>query len=293
MHSDGLDSVGMLIRALASFAIMLFSGAVASDSLGQESARWEPLNGVPAVAVDSASTGSATSLGVGTVGVGLGDTRRTTGIRLAWRNGRFRRANGINVTLWLPYTEGIEELGDADGAEEFEESFVGTTNGLALGLLHYPERVRGVGVGLFGPVAESMQGLAMSGLVSATVDNATGLLLGGAGAASGENINGIAIGGLAAGAEESVNGVVLGGVGVEAQSIRGIGLGGATVRVENGSIYGIAASAHNHIEGRQVGLSVGVYNYASDLQGIQLGLVNVAQNNPTWARVLPILNLSL
>jgi len=271
-------------------ALMLLSGVAVPSSFGQETLTSEVAIEEAAVPSDSVSTGPATHLGVGTVGIGIGDTRQTTGVRLAWRNGRFRRANGVNVTLWLPYNVNLDGV---DEEEEFEESFVGTTNGLALGLLHYPERVRGVGVGAFGSVAESLQGLVVSGLVAAAIDDASGLLLGGAGAAAGESISGVAVGGLAAGAEESVNGIVVGGVGVSARNIRGVGLGGGTVQVENGTIHGIVASAYNDIDGRQVGLSVGIYNDASDLQGVQLGVLNMARNNPKWARVLPILNVNL
>jgi len=275
---------------VAALALLLLSSIAVPSSFGQERPASGAITEEVSVPSDSVSTGPATHLGIGTVGVGLGDTRRTTGVRLAWRNGRFRRANGVNVTLWLPYNVNLDGV---DEEEEFEESFVGTTNGLALGLLHYPERVRGVGVGAFGSVAESLQGLAVSGLVAAAIDDASGLLLGGAGAAAGESISGVAVGGLAAGAEESVNGIVVGGVGVSARNIRGVGLGGGTVQVENGTIHGIVASAYNDIEGRQVGLSIGIYNHASALRGVQLGLLNVARDNPGWARVLPILNLSL
>lgn len=271
---------------MAVLALLLLSSVVVPSSFGQERPASEAITQEVAVPSDSISTGPATHLGIGTVGVGLGDTRRTTGVRLAWRNDRFRRADGVNVTLWLPHNADLDDVDE-------EESFVGTTNGVALGLLHFPERVRGVGIGAFGPVAESLQGVAVSGLVAAAVDDANGLLLGGGGAAAAENMNGVAVGGLAAGAEESVNGIVVGGVGISARIIRGVGLGGGTVQVKNGTIYGIAASAYNDIDGRQVGLSVGIYNDASDLQGVQLGLLNVARNNPKWARALPILNLSL
>ena len=44
------------------------------------------------------------------------------------------------------------------------------------------------------------------------------------------------------------------------------------------------------IEQEQTGLSIGVFNQADDLLGVQLGVLNWAGNNPTWARLLPIVN---
>lgn len=42
---------------------------------------------------------------------------------------------------------------------------------------------------------------------------------------------------------------------------------------------------------RHTGLAIGVCNYTDELHGVQLGLVNIACNNPPWARILPGLNL--
>ncbi|MEF8795046.1 MAG: hypothetical protein V5A48_01215 [Salinivenus sp.] len=47
------------------------------------------------------------------------------------------------------------------------------------------------------------------------------------------------------------------------------------------------------IGGPQRGLTVGLYNYARELRGVQIGLLNVARKNPDWARVLPLVNLHL
>jgi hypothetical protein len=65
------------------------------------------------------------------------------------------------------------------------------------------------------------------------------------------------------------------------------------VRVEDGPLRGVSVSAYNDIRGPQRGLTVGLYNYARELRGVQLGIINVARNNPAWARVLPGVNLNL
>jgi hypothetical protein len=43
----------------------------------------------------------------------------------------------------------------------------------------------------------------------------------------------------------------------------------------------------------QVGLAIGVVNDATELHGVQLGVINIARNNRGWRRVLPLLNLHL
>jgi hypothetical protein len=46
------------------------------------------------------------------------------------------------------------------------------------------------------------------------------------------------------------------------------------------------------VRGRQRGLTIGLFNYATHLSGAQLGLLNYAGNNPRFLRLLPGLNLS-
>ena len=36
--------------------------------------------------------------------------------------------------------------------------------------------------------------------------------------------------------------------------------------------------------------SIGIVNYAGELDGLQLGLINIAGNNSGWKRILPIVN---
>jgi hypothetical protein len=53
---------------------------------------------------------------------------------------------------------------------------------------------------------------------------------------------------------------------------------------------GFSAGAVNYFEDYQVGLSIGIVNIAQELNGIQLGLINIAKNNRSPFRVLPIVN---
>jgi len=42
-----------------------------------------------------------------------------------------------------------------------------------------------------------------------------------------------------------------------------------------------------------VGLQIGLINAAGLLHGVQIGILNYAGNNPSWARILPLVNLNL
>ncbi len=301
--------IGPMYRKALALLVLLLSAGSGSLSPVQGGAVTNPVVEEPVPQPDSSRTGRSSTVGVGAVGVGLGDTERTTGLRLNWRNGQFQRANGVNLTLWTPYSVNLgdeDDLVDENG-ELGGDAFVGTTNGVALGLLHFPRRIRGIGIGGFGPVAGTLQGVAVSGIVVATVEDLNGIAVGAGGAAAAGDINGIAVGGLAAGADGpgagegtgpdaggTVNGIVVGGLGAVGNDMRGAGVSAGMVRVrEGGTLKGLAVSAYNDINGRQVGLSIGLYNHARVLDGVQIGLLNVARNNPEWARILPILNLNL
>jgi len=55
-------------------------------------------------------------------------------------------------------------------------------------------------------------------------------------------------------------------------------------------MLGFNAGCVNYFDGLQVGLSIGILNYAERLSGFQIGLVNIANNNSKPFRVLPLVN---
>ena len=363
-------------------------------------------HGPPAVAQSSTEKEQALNLTIGNVGVSIGDSERTTGLRLNYRDRALRRATGVSLTLWRPYDDAVG----------------GTVNGLAVGLpLTGAERVRGLGIGggvradtamdgvmvgvlglgsgerlsgiavgglgvgaggrtrglliggLGAGAGHAADGLLLGGLGAGAGGTSNGILVGGLGAGAGEHARGLLLGGLGAGAGESVSGVLVGGAGAGAgehatgvlvgglgagaggratgllvgglavgagdrmtgiglslgavgagDRFSGIGLGGVAVgagdemtglavagvgvgssnltglfltggyaRVQDGALRGVSLSGWNDIRGTQRGLTIGIYNYTRELRGIQIGLLNVAHNNPVWARVLPGLNLNL
>lgn len=369
-----MRSASSLPSLLSALALLLAVGGLGSPGFAQSSA---PENG------------TALNLTVGEVGVSIGDSKRTTGLRLNDRDRSLQRVTGVNLTLWEPH----DEAG-------------GTVNGLAVGLpLTGADRLRGIGLGgglatetamdgiAFGAVGlgsgQRIRGIAVGGLGVGAGENADGLLLGGLGAGAGTAVSGVLVGGLGAGAGEQATGVLLGGLGAGAgddasgvligglgagaggratglfvgglgagagdtvtgvglslggvaagddltgigvgglglaagNRLSGIGVGGVGIatgdaitglavagasvispsltgvsvaggytRTEDGPLRGAVVSAYNDIRGPQHGLSIGLYNYTRALHGVQIGLLNVARNNPDWARVLPVLNLNL
>lgn len=73
--------------------------------------------------------------------------------------------------------------------------------------------------------------------------------------------------------------------------MKGIQLALGTVSVPRGGrMNGLSASAFNYIRGTQTGVTIGIVNYCWRLKDVQIGLVNIARDNPTGMKVLHILN---
>jgi hypothetical protein len=102
------------------------------------------------------------------------------------------------------------------------------------------------------------------------------------------NAEWIVIHGIDIGIEEKLRGLGAAGICVRADEMRGAMLAGILVKA--GSMEGFSAGAVNYFENYQVGLSIGIVNIAQELNGIQLGLINIAKNNSSPFRVLPIVN---
>lgn len=85
--------------------------------------------------------------------------------------------------------------------------------------------------------------------------------------------------------------MAIGGLAVGGHDVHAIVLTTAYFKVEdNGRFDGGALAAVNNIRGSQHGLVLGVFNYARELHGAQIGLINVSDNNGS-RRVLPLLSV--
>src|SRR5712692_2463950 len=164
----------------------------------------------------------------------------------------------------------------------------------------------GIAVGLVGVGSGGLlRGIAIGGLGVGAGDGARGIVVGGLAVGSGRDIQGIVVGGLAVGSGRDIQGVAIAGLGVGAARIQGLAMalaaGGQEIQgaviapayfhlAEGGRIEGVSISAFNRVLGEQRGLAIGLVNYASRLYGVQIGLVNWADNNPTGLKVLPVAN---
>jgi len=136
-----------------------------------------------------------------------------------------------------------------------------------------------------------------------------GITIGLLGVAAGDNLTGLSIAGLGLGAGESLKGIALAAGGIGAPSIKGINaalfIGGVETKgiqiapayfriqgEEDASMTGVSVSAFNHIKGSQRGLAIGIFNYAYECKGVQIGLLNHIADNPRGLRWLPLINAS-
>ena len=241
-------------------------------------------------------------------GIGIGNSKHVDGLRLNFRDVAPFTVHGINLTLWMPAERGG-----------------GDVIGLALGIpVTGAATLRGLGVGLLGLViTDELDGVGIAGLGLGSGKSLRGIFVGGLGVGSGGDIDGLAIGGLGIGAKH-MRGVVVGGLGIgaggsiEGLAVAGLGIGSPRIRgvvaalaaggqdvagaviapaffdlMPDGKITGVSVSAFNRIRGDQRGLAIGIVNYARWLHGVQIGLVNIAGNNPSGLKVLPIVNAHL
>lgn len=153
-----------------------------------------------------------------------------------------------------------------------------------------------------------VRGVQLGGLAVVGGDGLDGLQLGGLAVASGCRIRGLqaSLGsveirhdldalpppGRSADAcpDPGITGITLAGVRIRTTRTDGISVAGGWIdadRVQGLSVAGVQRT------GLQVGLAIGLVNWADELQGVQLGLLNRAGNNPPPFRVLPLLNVHL
>lgn len=258
-----------------------------SRSFFRRANTWLTIGGVM-IGSGAKSGNHATGLGVGVVGVGAGGTFTGIGVGGLVVGG----GNALNGIM-------VGGLGVGSGDQ---------VNGLALG---------GVGVGTGG----QLNGLALGGLGIGSGKAIRGLALGGLGVGTGGNLSGSAFALLGVGGKGSVTGFTAAGLGVGAGGhLRGLHLAGVGVVSErmsgvvassivasgtatggvvaplyfritgDGQFTGLSISLFNHVQGTQRGVTIGLFNMARSLHGVQLGALNYAGNNPLLLRVLPLIN---
>lgn len=207
------------------------------------------------------------SLGLKNSGICFGNSKNYNGTRLNLIDKRTHRLNGINLAL---YTE------------------MKIANGISAGILMSSDSI--------------CNGLKIGGLVAeAQVMN--GLIIGGL-AAGGDCLNGLTIGASVGG--ERINGLGISGIMIS-DTLRGafIQLIGLFSKENKGNLYGFSLSIFvarmQSLRGcnlsfyseivDQKGMCIGGINRAKNLNGIQIGLWNVAENKKRFKR-LPLINFN-
>jgi hypothetical protein len=261
--------------------------------------------------------------GIGVGGIGMGGGGEMKGIMLAGLG----MGSGSDISGIAIAGLGMGGGGDLQGVAigGLGAGMGGDLTGLFVGGLGAGGggNVKGIGAGGLGLGAGgSLTGIAVGGLGVGAGGNASGLLVGGLGAGVGGDLTGIGVGGLGIGAGGDITGLVIGGLGagfggtltgvgigglgVGGRRIRGVAIGGIGVggqdikggvatlgifRVEReGRFQGVGIAGYSQIKGRQDGWTIGVVNYARDLGGVQIGLINIARSNPKATQVLPLFN---
>lgn len=130
-----------------------------------------------------------------------------------------------------------------------------TANGHMKGLL-----VSGLGTTVHG----ELKGGQIAGMGSTVKGNAKGVIIGGLGSTVRGDLKGMLVGGLGSTVRGTAQGMLVGGL-------------GSTVRGDTDGLQigGIASSTRGEMEGVQIS---GLYNRATDLHGVQIGLVNVVDS---------------
>jgi hypothetical protein len=180
-------------------------------------------------------------------GLAIGDKPNMNGLRLNFRDRQLEQINGVNATLWTPYSPAK-----------------GTVNGIALGIpVTGAGRINGIGVGVFGIGAENtFKGIGVGGIGVGGGNNMTGIFLGGVGVGGGGRIEGLSIGGIGVGSGGGLRGIQVGGIGV--------GGGGDVTGI---SIGGIGVGGGGNLTGLAIG-GIGVGG-GGDFTGIGIGGIGV------------------
>ena len=152
---------------------------------------------------------------------------------------------------------------------------------------------RGVNVAGLGLVSEgTMAGINLAGLglvAERGIHGINGALLG---VVTERELRGITVTGLGAVAEGNMTGITVGGLGVVSdRAVQGIAA--ALLKVDTQDLQGLSVAGWTRVRHAQRGLSIGLFNQAEELHGVQFGLLNFAGNNHGLARWTPIINLHL
>ena len=250
------------------------------------------LNGVSIGGLALVSSGSVTGLNVG--GLAIVGGRGVTGFNLG---GLAVVSSGELVGInfgGLAVVGKSEMVGLNFGGLAVVSD--GSMSGLNYGGLAVVARegLSGVNFGGLAVVSEGIvSGINFGGLAVVGLGGIKGVSFGTLGIVSKSNITGlnITLGDLRNDKPEddmSIKGISFAGYRIRAKEIAGFSVGLIMTRAEY--TRGIIIGGYNRAEGSHSGVSIGIFNHATELFGIQIGLLNYAENNPKFFQMLPFLN---
>ena len=162
-------------------------------------------------------------------------------------------------------------------------ALVGATDGsriVSVSGLYDAQAVFASGVQIGGLAASAGRledGLQLAGVGAYSQTTARGIQVGGVGAAARGDVTGVQVGGVATAAGGSVRGGQLAGVvAVAGGEVRGVQIGGVASVADR--VYGLQLAGVANVGGDVEGVQLGVVNVARRMRGVQLGLVNVSED---------------
>jgi hypothetical protein len=149
--------------------------------------------------------------------------------------------------------------------------------------------VAGFTVAGLGVVSQAeVQGVTISGLGVVSQSGITGLNVAGVGFVTQQPLTGFSATIGMARSEQAIRGMTFAAYRLKAPEITGVNL--AIAWTESDELTGLTIAGYNRTYGLQQGLVIGIFNHAEELLGVQIGLLNHVENNPSWARFLPLFN---
>jgi hypothetical protein len=130
--------------------------------------------------------------------------------------------------------------------------------------------------------------VSIAGLGIVSQGEVTGLNVAGVGFIAQDNITGISLTMGIARSEGAITGFTFAGYRLKAPEITGLNL--SILWSESSTLTGLTVAGYNRTYGLQQGLVIGIFNHTVDLHGVQIGVLNYVENNPPWARFLPVIN---
>ena len=245
----------------------------------------------------SPSLGGGLGIPTGHAGLGFGNLEQFAGVRINFSERNIDQMTGVSFSIWSPKNNRNAHYdGLSCGLVGFEGRRI---RGISLaGIGIGTDEVAGITIGGIGVGSEKVTGIAIGGIGVGTTE-LTGIGIGGIGV-GGEDIRGLAFGGIGVGGED-LTGVMLGGIGVGGSSITGLAVAGAVgaermkgaclslAYLKGTSLVGVGTGSYTNLK-HSKGLTIGIFNRTQVLEGIQIGLLNYAGNNPAGVRWVPGIN---